>query len=295
MYYAINEETARHANEMNSFSAFVPGRATESYKSQVDAVYELAEKQKAKVDPYYHEKIDDLADLYARKLADNINKENEIDCRYPSILVAGPANFNCRAKEKQNWARDANREDWKNIEALKDKIRGVGMGGISSDEPEAERKLKDKIKGLEMAHEEMKKCNAYWKKHQTLDGLEVSPEVKKAAIKNLSFWASYREAKDLKPFDSYNLSNNKQNIKRLQKRLEELSNRSSLEGWEFDGGKVVCNQEANRVQILFDDKPDSDVRSELKQNGFRWAPSQGAWQRQLNENGIRAAKRVTNK
>ena len=35
------------------------------------------------------------------------------------------------------------------------------------------------------------------------------------------------------------------------------------------------NQEENRVQILFDGKPDADIRSELKHAGFRWAPSQG--------------------
>ena len=49
------------------------------------------------------------------------------------------------------------------------------------------------------------------------------------------------------------------------------------------------NQEENRIQILFDGKPDAGIRSELKHAGFRWAPSQGAWQRMLNQNGIYAA------
>ena len=53
------------------------------------------------------------------------------------------------------------------------------------------------------------------------------------------------------------------------------------------------NREENRVQIIFDGKPDADVRAALKQNGFRWAPSQGAWQRMLNQNGICAARQVT--
>lgn len=47
------------------------------------------------------------------------------------------------------------------------------------------------------------------------------------------------------------------------------------------------------MQIIFDGKPDADIRATLKQNGFRWAPSQGAWQRMLNQNGIYAAKQVT--
>ena len=34
------------------------------------------------------------------------------------------------------------------------------------------------------------------------------------------------------------------------------------------------------------------VRDILKSNGFRWAPSVGAWQRQLNNNGKYAVERV---
>ena len=34
------------------------------------------------------------------------------------------------------------------------------------------------------------------------------------------------------------------------------------------------NSEENRVQIIFHDKPDTDVRATLKQSGFRWAPAQ---------------------
>lgn len=52
---------------------------------------------------------------------------------------------------------------------------------------------------------------------------------------------------------------------------------------------MEANTEENRLQIFFDHKPEEDVRSELKANGFRWAPSAGAWQRQLNDNAIRAA------
>ena len=45
-------------------------------------------------------------------------------------------------------------------------------------------------------------------------------------------------------------------------------------------------------QVFFDGKPDADTRAELKSSGFRWAPSVGAWQRQLTDNAIRAADRL---
>ena len=52
------------------------------------------------------------------------------------------------------------------------------------------------------------------------------------------------------------------------------------------------NKAENRIQIMFDEKPDEALRSELKSRGFRWAPSQGAWQRQLNANGMYAVKQI---
>lgn len=49
----------------------------------------------------------------------------------------------------------------------------------------------------------------------------------------------------------------------------------------FDLFSIKKNYELNRYQIIFDGKPAADIISELKKNGFKWAPSQKAWQRQL--------------
>ena len=61
---------------------------------------------------------------------------------------------------------------------------------------------------------------------------------------------------------------------------------------EHDGFRIVRNAEQNRLQILFDGKPDEATRSALKQNGFRWSPRNSAWQRQLTDNAERAARRA---
>ena len=71
-YYPINEAGAKRAKEMNSFFDYTPGSATEEYRRCVDKAAALAERQKARVDPMYHEKIDRLLDAYARKLAENM-------------------------------------------------------------------------------------------------------------------------------------------------------------------------------------------------------------------------------
>ena len=119
-YYPINEGAARRAKEMNSFSDYKEGSATAEYRAMVDKAAAIAEKQKSRVDPMYHEKIDHLLDTYARKLAENMNQGFAIDARVPSVLIAGPSNFPVGKKEKQNRARDSNMEEWRHIQGLLD-------------------------------------------------------------------------------------------------------------------------------------------------------------------------------
>ena len=41
---------------------------------------------------------------------------------------------------------------------------------------------------------------------------------------------------------------------------------------------------------MFDDIPNEETRTKLKQNGFKWARSDKAWQRLFNTNAIRVVK-----
>lgn len=291
-YYTINEAAAKRAKDANSFSDYKQGSATAEYRHYVDEAVQLAERQKRRVDPMYHEKIDSLLDTYARKLAANMNKGYEIDARVPSILIAGGSNFPTRKKEKQNAARDSNYREWQDIQGLLDKIRSTGMGGISADDPQAAvQKLEKKLESLEKSQETMKAVNAYYRKHKTLDGCpHLSPEqLEKLKADMASSW----HLGD-KPFATWALSNNSAEIRRVKDRIKSLSQQKEIGfvGWEFDGGKVEANTEANRLQIFFEDKPDEATREALKSNGFRWSPKAGAWQRQLTSNAYYAADYV---
>ena len=291
-YYTINEEAARRANDMNSFRDYKAGSATAEYRRMVDAATELAERQKQRVDPMYHENIDRLLEIYCRKLAENMNASYSIEARCPSILISGGGNFPVRKKEKQNAARDRNLEEWNYIQGLLDKIRSVGTGGISSDDPQAVEKLEAKLATLEKHQEMMKAANAAIRMKDPAKGdaklaeLGYTPEdIAKLRAPDFCGRIGY---------PAYELQNNNANIRRIRGRIAELKKRteSTPEGWEFDGGRVVVNTAENRLQIIFDGKPNADVRTELKGEGFRWAPSQGAWQRQLTDNAMRAARRL---
>jgi len=296
-YYPINESAARRAKEAISFSDYRTGSATAEYRQYVDEAVKIAERQKARVDPMYHDKIDGLLDSYARKLAANMNSGYSITARVPSVLIAGPSNFPVRKKEKQNAASDRNMQEWRDIQGLLDKIRSTGMGGISADDPNAVSKLESKLAGLEKSQENMKAANAYYRKHKTLDGCPVlsAEQIQKLTASMANRW--YGRAAT-QPFEAYSLQNNNAEINRLKKRIEGLKKHEILHhaGWKFDGGKVEANKQDNRLQVFFDEKPDAATREELKRNGFRWSPKAtpeaGAWQRQLNYNAYYAANDV---
>ena len=73
-----------------------------------------------------------------------------------------------------------------------------------------------------------------------------------------------------KPFATWALSNNSAEIRRVKDRIKSLSQQKEIGfvGWEFDGGKVEANTEANRLQIFFEDKPDEATRE--NQNITNW-------------------------
>lgn len=282
-YHTINEAMAKRAKEMNSYSDYRQGSATASYRAEVDKAIEIAEKQKKRVDPQFHDKIDSLLATYCRKLAANINKGLEIETRCPSWLITGGSNFPVRKKEKQNAARETNWREYQDIQGLLDKIKSVGMGGISADDPNAIEKLENKLAKLEAYHQKVKTVNAYFRKHKSVEGCPVltAEEIEKMTAVINSERSMYKM-----PYPPYELQYNNAEMRRLKQRIESLKarDRTNFVGWEFDGGRVEPNTADNRLQIYFDEKPTADVREELKKNSFNWSPKAKVWQRQLNTN-----------
>jgi len=79
----------------------------------------------------------------------------------------------------------------------------------------------------------------------------------------------------------------------VEQNKESLSDKAEKESTEiaFKGGKVVNNYQENRIQLIFDEKPSSDLISQLKRSAFKWSPRFGAWQRQSTENAVRVVNR----
>ena len=291
-YYEIDEAAARRAKEANSFYSYVEGSATAAYRREVYRAVEIAERQKSRVSPEYHDRIDGLLDAYARRLSANYNHRYSIDARVPSVMVAGPAKFPVKAKEKQNAARDSNMAEYQEIQGLLDKITSCGMGGVMSDDPAALDKLRAKLKKLEDLQAKMKAANAYYRKHKTLEGC---PDLTTGEIQAISAEMKNSWRSNPVPFEAYELTNNNATIKRTRDRVAALEAEaaraaaSGTEDYEGKGYTLRENTDICRIQFIFDGKPGDDVRSLLKSHGFKWSPREGAWQRLLNDNARSAA------
>jgi hypothetical protein len=110
-------------------------------------------------------------------------------------------------------------------------------------------------------------------------------------IQNLLHAPAYLKA----GFEPWQLSNNSANIHRLKMRLTNLTAAKAKPTTEREaaGVRIVEDTEAMRLRLFFPGKPAPAVIAELKASGFRWAPSEGAWQANLHNRSRWAADRIT--
>lgn len=98
---------------------------------------------------------------------------------------------------------------------------------------------------------------------------------------------------ELKAFaQTPNLWLNRQNRRIEKAALSEQAKGEAFAEEEVCGVRMVLNTVLDRVQLIFPDKPDAEMRAELKGSAFRWSPREGAWQRKLTRNGVWAARGI---
>jgi hypothetical protein len=155
-------------------------------------------------------------------------------------------------------------------------------------EPQTAESVAAKLTECKELQETMKEVNAYWRKAGTCVGaLGITEEQARKLDDKI---ANTRYSWEKQPFSSYDLTNNNATIKRLESKLKEVSR--GFEGWEFEGGHAEANNDRDRLQLFFDERPDKEKCVVLKRNGFHWSPTEGAWQRQLTDNAIYSANRI---
>lgn len=243
---------------------------------------------KYSVDP--KDTVDRYAEKFERLFCEWLNAKS--NCA--SSFITGPSNFPVKRAQKAN-----NREHAK-YQFIQE-WRGRVIKAIIKRWKPAVNELEEAVKNLESRkanHEKMKAANAILRKHK---GNETAlPELIEAGFSENTAREILRpNSWGNKGFEQFYLTNNLANIKRLEIRVEQLrakeekaQSENPINEYEINGVKVLENYEIDRLQILFDGKPSQAVINTLKRNGFKWAPSQSAWQRKLTANAKWAAKQV---
>lgn len=178
------------------------------------------------------------------------------------------------------------------LQVLAEKMSNrTASDAILSSDADALELLQAKLEKLKNDHEKMKTANKLIKQGCNADDLMrigFSEKTAEALINPAWHYA--------KGFQKFELSNNLAKIKHTQDRITLLERNKKIQQQEVIVGccKAVSNTTDLRLQLFFDGKPSAAVIAELKKNGFKWAPSNQAWQRLLNANAIRAFHQLKN-
>jgi hypothetical protein len=255
-----------------------------------DRAAELQERPEAAAIPA--ETVLDLIERHVRATQAFWNAEG----RCASWFIVGPANFPVERERKKQRTRDKRAEEVAaHLSAALRRIERIafphGLGdAIRSADPDAIEKLRTELAALQQRHELAKVANAILRVH----GKASRPHLEAAGLPEKMVNSALVCDASGRPFGFFT-NNSAANIRRISDRiagLERMKARGTVERETNHGVRVVENAEAARIQLFFAGKPDDQVRGLLKSNGFRWAPSSGAWQRHLNGNGRAAVNRV---
>ena len=177
---------------------------------------------------------------------------------------------------------------------------------INLTDSDALERLEAKLKALTDLQKMMKAVNVIIrdKKMPAEEKIKIIQERHHLTRETADELVFPKESWERPGFPTYQLSNNNQEINRIKKRIEEVvkyrkevqqaEETGELPEFSFNGGKIVDNIPENRLQIFFDAKPEADIRTKLKQHGFRWAPGNSAWQSYRNPRTLEWAKREFN-
>lgn len=204
-------------------------------------------------------------------------------------------------RKYDNQMRNAINDNEKSVYYVNKAKRLENNSVISSDDPEAIKKLRDKISKLEENLSFVKTLNSELRKFKTRSNalIEVKKlsddnSIKKHFIKMLNQAKFYALPPDR--INAYYLctTSDTSEIKRLNDRVKELESKNIIEEVveTINGVVLKVDKGANRIKLFFEGKPSEEVRKRLKQNGYRWSPFNSCWQCFLHEWKIKQAREL---
>ena len=220
--------------------------------------------------------------------------------RCVSPMIAGPSRFPVRRMQKRNAVCDRRLQDLgefrgRALDAIRKALHPEWRPIMAGDADALER-LRRKIADLEKQIAVMKAANAAIRRKT-----QAGREAQIAAVLAVDpLFTPKSVVRLLEPdcmgrvgYAPYVFQNRGAELRRLRSRLGTLERDKATPETILEGNNAVrledCPSE-NRVRLFFPGRPDSSVRTRLKSNGFRWAPSLGCWQAYRNARSLELAK-----
>lgn len=257
-----------------------------THKEQLKEDIEMLQASKKDFD------IDQYVDKYIKFSTEILTARSNCS----SALVAGPANFGYDKAMKNQKRLQAKLEAfWNWREQIIKKATTEAKTIIRRGEANTIELLQQKLSQTELRHEYMKTINEIVRsskivnKAVALQEKGIDPSILKELEKEekgqyytFSLSGVSKEVRDLK-----------NSIAAEKRRQEEYKDGNKT--FNYKGLKVVHNAEPsiNRLQLFFENPPSKEVIAILKKQGaFKWAPTKGAWQRQLTTNAVVSLDRI---
>jgi hypothetical protein len=297
----LDYKIAMRAHEGTSFSPEKRGRSeVECYNAHLADVKEMfnkvanTESQKALAIDLFNT----YADKYHTLKVDYLCSRS----RCMSTMITGPANFPVRSQEKKNRSSDNKFQkmiDW--CDYAQSKYKNLILKERFQDFSELEES-KQILSNMEKLQTGMKKANSLLKKlskqSATIEQFNKLFEIESDISVTFMIETARWNTPPHKGYESFRLTNNNSLVKRLKAKvlkLEATENATEEDNKEnsFEGFTVVENKADDRIQFLFEGKPEEKIRNILKSRAFRWSPKNNAWQRKLTNNAIYAGQCIT--
>ncbi len=234
--------------------------------------------------------------------------------RVMSPMITGPARFPTASNRKRGDAYDKRISELldfrKRAMAAIQKKLSPESGPVKSSDSNAVETLQKQLDAAQKYQEAAKEVNKIVRSHVASAERDGGPvtfkpgKTRESAIEAIkALGLSEKTASEALKGDymgrvgipDYSLKNNNANMRRIKQRIEELSKMKATpaKSEEYSGGvEVHEDPEAARIRIKFPGKPARDAIDKLKRAGFRWSPTEGAWQRHLNSAGRYAVNDV---
>lgn len=272
------------ATRSHSGTSFSPEKRGESvvtdYSNELDSDIAFIREQAAKNADIQPEQISAAIDRYKTKYEHHLTAYLHSHSNIVSSMIAGPSNFPVRQMQKRNQWADNKYSFFR--EYRKRALAAISKSFKKNIDPlEAYKNDLANREALAIKYVEVNKAI---RKHKGNEAAQIE------ALKGFGYGATIihnllHPDYGKQGIPSFSMTNNNANIKRIKSRIAQLEALAALPVTEKDinGVTITDNTEANRVQITFPGKPSDECRGELKSSGFRWTPSNGAWQAFRNQ------------